>query len=194
MTKKLDSFIKADLNGTKNLKSTNRDGYMPNITTPDFLKSGVYGGLGLSSSFINAKNNYIDLTNSMLDLSVLAGYNINQYLAAESRAMLSIAYDNSIDYKSVSLFLKPQYEVFSGLDIYSLIGFGKVSMESVNSDKTKSSKTSMQIGLGANYKLKDNFKIFADYTYLGKDGNAKFNNTPVDVKSSAMTAGITYDF
>ncbi len=189
-TTTLDSFEKADNNIS--LKSHQRDGYMPDIITPDYAKSGIYGGLGLTTSNISADNLGNDV---MLDLSVVAGYNINSYLAAESRAMISIAYDNGIDYQNISLFLKPKYEAYDGLNIYSLIGVGKTKAQSFNSDETKLNKTSLQFGLGADYKLPNNFKVFADYTYLGKDSNAKYKNKkPSAIKSGAFTTGITYDF
>ena len=179
-----DNFEKADIK---------RDGYMPRLITPDSLKSGVYGGLALSAGLISYKTD-IDNDNTSLDLSLITGYNFNNYLAAEGRATISIANDNSIDYQKFSLFLKPKYELYEGFNLYSLFGVGKVKAKSVNTDSTYSSKTSVQIGIGTDYKLKDNFKFFADYTYQGENKNAKFNNQPATLKAGALTAGITYDF
>ena len=175
------------------LKSKNRDGYMPNIITPDYLKSGIYGGLGLGVGLEKFEQNGNNDNNS-LDLSLIAGYNINSYIAAESRAIISIANDNSIDYKKFSIFLKPQYEIYKDFKLYSLIGFGKVKANSINSNKTYSSKTSAQLGFGANYNIGKNFTIFADYTYLGKDKRAKYENSPSILKSSSIMTGVTYDF
>ncbi len=178
----------------KPLKVKERDGYMPNIITPEYAKSGIYGGLGLGANSFDAKTATLSHNMNMLTLSMLAGYNINEYLAAESRASISIANDNSINYDNVAIYLKPQYDVSDGLTIYSLVGFGKMTGSSALTKATKASKTSMQLGFGANYTLPNNFKIFADYTFIGKDRKAKYKNNPATIKSGAFTSGITYDF
>jgi opacity protein-like surface antigen len=192
----VDTFSMADSNNTN---SKDRSLYMPEIITPDSLKSGLYGGLGLSiSSLANDTSTALFSqkagNNRMIDLSVIAGYNFNKYIATESRFVVSAAYDNDVDFTSWGLYLKPQYEVYKDLSVYSLIGFGKLSAKNISDDKLKVSKTTTQFGIGANYKLINNFKVFADYTYLGKDSNAKFNNGKSIMKASAVTTGITYDF
>jgi len=173
-------------------KEINKNGYMPAIVTPEASKSGIYGGLALSTGYIDSEKIG---SNAMLDLSLIVGYNINEYVATEGRAIVSAGYDNGVDYKDISLFIKPKYEAYEGLNVYSLIGIGRFETQSINSDEIKSSKTSLQYGIGADYKLPNNFKIFADYTYLGKDSNAKYKNKkPSAIKSGAFTTGISYDF
>ena len=194
-----DEFTKADLNATKSIGSKDRSLYMPRIVTPDFLKSGIYGGLGLSISALSANTSPSLFSqkkgnNRMVDLSVIAGYNFNKYLSAESRALISTAYDNDVDFKSWGIFLKPKYEVYKDLNLYSLVGVGKNSAENINDNKLKMSKAALQVGVGADYKLQKNFKVFADYTYLGKDSKGKYNGNPAVMKASAITTGITYDF
>ena len=178
----------------KPLKVKTRDGYMPNIVTPEYAKSGIYGGLGLASTNLKAKSTTFSKNQNMLSLSLLAGYNFNEYLAAESRASVSIANENSINVKSLALYLKPQYAVYDGLNIYSLLGFGRFSAESALSSATDAHKTSLQLGFGADYKLPNNFKLFADYTFMGKDSKAQYKNSPASIKSGAFMSGITYDF
>ena len=194
-----DEFSKADSNATKSVGSKDRSLYMPKIITPDSLKSGVYGGLGISISSLAANTSPSFITakagnNRMVDLSVIAGYSFNQYVSAESRALVSTAYDNSVDFKSWGLFLKPKYEVYKDLNLYSLVGVGKNNAENTSDTKLNMSSASMQVGVGANYKVKKNFKVFADYTYLGKDSGGKYNNKPATMKASAITTGVTYDF
>ncbi len=171
-----------------------RDGYMPNIITPDNEKVGIYGGLSLSVDLLNAKNPYINNKNYMLGLGLIAGYNYNKYLALESRLSTSLAYDNGIDLNSWSLFLKPKYELYNNATFYSLLGFGEVNANLINSNDIKVKNKSIQLGVGADYKLGNNFKIFADYIYKGKDSNAKYYNVKTEAKSSSFTTGITYDF
>jgi len=193
----IDSFTKADINTT--ISTKDRSLYMPRIITPDNLKSGIYGGLGISISSLAANSSPSLLSdksgnNKMVDLSVVAGYNFNKYLSAESRALISTAYNNDVDFKSWGLFLKPKYEVYKDLNLYSLVGIGKNSAKNINDEKLNMSKADLQLGIGANYKLKNNFKVFADYTYLGKDSKGKYNGNPATMKASALTTGITYDF
>ena len=171
---------------------------MPDLITPDELKSGIYGGLGLAhSSLSNGSTSLFsndDGNNRMLDLAVLAGYNINEYLAAEARALISTAYEDSVDFKTWGFYLKPQYEVYKDVKVYSLIGYGVLDAKKVNSTDLKTKNGTAQVGVGADYKLGKNFKVFADYMYLGKDDEAKYNNQPATMKASAITTGITYDF
>ena len=173
--------------------------YMPDIITPEELKSGIYGGLGLSLSSLSSNGSTSLFSaekgnNRMIDLAVLAGYNINKYLSAETRALISTAYDNSIDFKSWGVYLKPQYEVYKDVKIYSLIGYGTLDASQTNQEGTKVSSAAAQVGVGADYKLGKNFKLFADYLYMGEDSNALYKNKKTAMKSSAITTGITYDF
>jgi len=196
MPKINDNFKISDLNESGN---KDRSLYMPNIITPDALKSGLYAGLGssLSSLAFNTSTSLFSPkvgNNRMIDLALIAGYNINKYIATETRFLVSAAYDNDVDFTNWGLYVKPQYEVYKDLKVYSLLGFGKLSAKNISDNTMKVSKTTAQFGVGADYKLVDNFKIFADYTYLGKDGNAKYNNRNSIAKSSAITTGVSYDF
>jgi predicted porin len=173
--------------------------YMPDIITPEELKSGIYGGLGLSLSSLSSNGSTSLFSakkgnNRMIDLAVLAGYNINKYLSAETRALISTAYDDSIDFKSWGVYLKPQYEVYKDVKIYSLIGYGTLDASQTTQEGTKVSSAVAQVGVGADYKLGKNFKLFADYLYMGEDSNALYKNKKTTMKSSAITTGITYDF
>ncbi len=192
-----DVFAKPDANST--LNSKDRSLYMPRIITPEPLKSGFYAGMGLALSSLAADTStslfsYKDKNNRMTDLSVVAGYNFNKYLSAETRALISAAYANGVDFKSLSLFLKPKYQIYKNTNIYSLIGVGKVMANSIQDTSLKSYKTSMQVGVGVDYKLKNNFKLFTDYTYLGKNRNGKYGGVKAVLRSSALTTGISYDF
>ncbi len=191
-------FITIDSNGSVNSKD--RSLYMPRLITPDELKSGIYTGFGLSISSLVADTSPSILTeknnnnNKMVALSIVTGYNFNKYIAAEARGLISVGYDDGVDFKNLGIYLKPQYEVYKDFTLYSLIGVGKISANSINDNNLKLGKTNVQLGLGANYKLRDNFKLFADYTYLGKDSNGKLNGKPTLFKASAITTGVTYDF
>ncbi len=175
-------------------KSLQRDGYMPEIVSPNSVKSGFYGGLGLGTGLNSFSSSTSKEDIKTADVAVIAGYNFNNYIAAESRASVSIANDSTVNYKKASIYLKPQYEVYSGVNLYSLLGFGNFSTKSVDSESTESSKASLQFGVGADYKLGKNFKLFADYTYLGKDDKAKYNSKAAILKSASVVTGLTYEF
>jgi len=185
-----------DLSDGNNSKRVSKytPGYMPRIITPDNLKSGVYGGLGLSGSWVDFSNSTESASNKMLDLLIVAGYNYNKYLALESRARVSAAYDNGLDVKAVSFFVKPKYDINKKIATYALIGYGQTKAKEINSNTTKGKINSAQIGIGADYKLGNNFKFFTDFIYHGKDKDAKYNNIKSIMKSSSISGGITYDF
>ncbi|NPA27438.1 MAG: porin family protein [Epsilonproteobacteria bacterium] len=178
----------------KNMSPEAKMLYMPDIITPEELKSGFYAGMGLAGSWLDIDNPSLSTSDTMLDFTIIAGYNINQYLAAESRALVSVGYDEGIDFKSWGIFLKPKYKLYKDLSVYSLLGYGKTLTKSVNSEDVRSSTTSPQIGIGANYKLPNNFKLFVDYTYFGEDEDGTYKNQPASFSSGAFTTGVTYDF
>lgn len=191
-----DAFVKADTNTTN---TKDKALYMPRLITPDELKSGVYGGLAFSLSSLAANSSpsiFFDKNgnNRMTDLAIVAGYNFNRYLATEARGMVSYTFDNGVDFKNLGIYLKPKYEVYKGVTIYSLLGVGRISAKDVHGNSLKAGETNVQLGFGADYKLPNNFKVFADYTYLGKDSKGKLNNKNAIFKASAITTGITYDF
>jgi len=169
-------------------------GYMPRIITPEGEKSGFYGGLGLSSDLLSSSSSLFSDDNYMLSLNLIAGYNYNRYIAFESRVSTSAGYDDGVDLATWSIFLKPKYELYDNMSLYSLIGVGGFDAQSINSKKLDSNKKSVQLGVGADYKLGKNFKIFADYVYLGEDKDAKIYDNPGKTKATSFTTGITYDF
>jgi predicted porin len=206
LTALLVSMVFAEGNSSKysdeeiaNMSPEEKMLYMPDIVTPDDQKSGIYAGLGLAASSLSANGSTSIFSskkdnNKMLDLAILAGYNFNEYLSAETRAIISTAYDDSVDFRSWGLYLKPQYEMYKDLKVYSLIGYGSIDAKNINSKSLRAKSGTAQVGVGADYKLGNNFKLFADYIYLGSDDSAKYNNTKAKMKSSAITTGITYDF
>jgi len=206
LTALLVSMVFADGNSSKysdeeiaNMSPEEKMLYMPDIVTPDDKKSGVYAGLGLALSSLSANGSTSIFSakkdnNRMLDLAILAGYNFNKYLSAESRAIISASYNESVDFTSWGLYLKPQYEMYKDLKLYSLIGYGNIDAKNISSKNMHVDNATAQLGIGADYKIGKNFKVFADYIYLGSDDSAKYNNAKAKMKSSAITTGITYDF
>ncbi len=190
----LFSFLYAQEDANKSLSPEEKMIYAPDIIAKGNQKSGFYAGLGLAQGLLHFDSSLMENKNYMLDLAVISGYNINEYLDAEGRVLLSIGYDNGVDYHSWGLFLKPKYEIYKNIDLYSLIGYGSFKAVGIDDKRINMKHSGVQVGIGANYKLKDNFKIFADYIYMGKDGSALYKANRGSTKSSALTAGISYDF
>jgi opacity protein-like surface antigen len=144
-------------------------------------------------------------------ISLIGGYQFNDYLAVESRITKTFFERNYSDTTSYSMFLKPQYPVTDTFSVYALVGFGKVKVEGSAGDsgfgahtdvigKTILDRTQFQWGVGISYSVIDNFSIFADYTSLAKDADiestlysydpATYHKLSVD----GVTVGILYRF
>jgi opacity protein-like surface antigen len=95
-----------------------------------------------------------------------------------------------------SLFVKPQYPVTEDFNIYALLGFGGVNIDSVTTEIVDVDDTSFQWGLGASYDITESIAIFADYTNLANDMDGYFYTstdlTQVDVDT--FNVGLTYKF
>ncbi|MEA3419429.1 MAG: outer membrane beta-barrel protein [Campylobacterota bacterium] len=169
--------------------------------------SGFYLGAGLAAvstrdatvngSFFDAKGGQDRLGN----LTFLAGYDFNRYIAAEGRFTTSIADEDIVEMSGWSLFAKPQY-AFDGSNfkIYALLGFGGVTLDSMNADYvTDVDDTAFQWGIGAAYSFGEymednNLAVFVDYTSLATDMEGIYWNGAPETDVDAITAGVTYRF
>ncbi|BAF72801.1 outer membrane beta-barrel protein [Sulfurovum sp. NBC37-1] len=144
-------------------------------------------------------------------ISLIAGYQFNDYLALETRITTTFYERNYADLTAYSMFLKPQYPVTDTFSVYGLLGFGKVKVEGSKGDsfpgahtdmigKTILDDTQFQWGIGVSYNVTDNFSIFADYTSLANDADidstlysydpAVYHKLSVD----GVTVGLLYSF
>ena len=98
---------------------------------------------------------------------VLAGVEINDYLAVEGRLTKAISDYEIKDHKPISyynaaLYLKPQYKFEFG-SVYALLGYGYSSFKFMGETVTD---TDFQYGVGGTYDVTDDLSAFADYTKL----------------------------
>jgi len=97
----------------------------------------------------------------------IAGYEINDYLAIDSRytkslSSIKIKDHKPIDYSNAAIYLKPQYKL-GDATMYGLLGYGASSVDFMKSDTVKKG---LQYGAGASYAISNNFSLFADYAKL----------------------------
>jgi len=143
-----------------------------------------------SLSFFDGENGQDRLGN----LTLLAGYNYNQYIAAEARYTTSVAYDDGMDMNAWSLFVKPQYPVSDAFSIYALLGFGGVSLDGgTNLNPMDVDDTGFQWGLGLSYAVTNNVDLFIDYTSLANDMEDVYYYG-LEYDTDALTLGMTYSF
>jgi len=163
--------------------------------------SSFYVGLGLSAVFARDAAVSLDFSTApgqdrLGNVTFQAGYNFNEYVAVEGRYTTSFTHETNIEMDGWSLFVKPQYPVTEDFNIYALLGFGGVNLDSVTTKIVDVDDTSFQWGLGASYDITENIDIFADYTNLANDMDGYFytstDQTQVDVDT--FNVGLTYKF
>ena len=137
--------------------------------------------------------------------TVLAGYQINPYVAIEGRYTLSMtdaswkdhgvdAGDDGTDLSNIAIYLKPMLPVGdTGLAIYGLLGYGQTTIE-FEGPIGKNSENGFQWGAGASYAFTDGVSVFVDYTKF-YDGDG-FDTVPsyLKVDSDSITFGVMVSF
>jgi len=164
--------------------------------TPE--KTGFYAGLAYSC--MQTTNDTPDEEYMGNGISLLAGYNINQYFAVEARytaslgdinyqaSDLGIDEDISGDLSNIGIYLKPQYAI-SMFNIYGLLGFGQLTLD----NGTSYSETGLQYGAGVSASVTDDIDIFVDYRRLYDDTGFD-NYTNGDAAGNSWSLGVNYNF
>ncbi len=162
--------------------------------------SGFYAGLGIAA--VNTRDsdlsiewfNSVERQDRLGNVTFLAGYNFNAYIAVEGRYTTSFTHDEHIEMDGWSLFVKPQYPVNENFSLYALLGYGGVTLDgSKDLGIVDVDDSSFQWGLGVNYMMTENVSFFVDYTWLANDMDGAYaggNAADVD----AFTVGINYKF
>jgi len=175
----------------------------PAIIVPmtDDSVSGFYAGLGASvASTREADINFFDVEEGQDrtgDITLVAGYDINEYVAIEGRYQFSVAEENILDKTSWGIFVKPQYPVTEDFKVYGLLGFGGLDVSGTNlaGSSIAADDTGFQWGLGASYEVYENISIFIDYLNIATGmPTTAFVTSNVDIDSDAFTIGVIYHF
>ncbi len=171
----------------------------PVVEVPAAEKN-FYVGLGLSAVSTRDADVSMDLFNGKTgqdrlgNVSFLAGYNFNEYVAIEGRYTTSIAHEDLVTMDGWSLFVKPQYPVNEDIKVYALLGFGGITLDGVNGATVDVDDSGFQWGLGAGYAMTEDFTLFVDYASLANDMDGTYYNGADKVDTDAVTVGITYHF
>ena len=162
--------------------------------------SGFYAGLGLSGvssrdaafsmDFFNVEEGQDRLGN----VTFLAGYNFNEYIAVEGRYTTTFTDEDLVEMDGWSLFAKPQYPVSEDFSVYALLGYGGVTMDGINGSGVDVDDSGFQWGLGMDYLATENISIFVDYTSLAVDMDGVYYNGALEVDADAITLGVNYLF
>ncbi|MCD6654872.1 MAG: porin family protein [Sulfurovum sp.] len=191
----------------------------PEVTVPEVVEAAPFPGafyVGLGYSYMKAESDPFmleefdnvevsegDITSNSLLL--LAGYKYNQYLGLEARYTMNLG-DPEFDYGSlpaidldgdmtnIGIYAKGMYPVTEAIDVYALLGYGQVTIDTdLFGDLSESG---FQWGLGASYAVTENIGVFADYTRLyddtGFDGLLDVEG--VDIAVDSINVGMTYTF
>ncbi len=161
--------------------------------------NGFYAGLGLTAVSVRDSDFSVDwggaseYQDRLGNVSFVAGYNFNEYIAAEGRYSMSFAHEDSIEMDGWSLFVKPQYPVSEDFSVYALLGYGGVTVDEIDGRTSDIDDSGFQWGLGVNYMVMENVSLFADYTWLtGMEGI--FYNGATEVDVDQFTIGVNYLF
>jgi len=162
-------------------------------------KSDFYAGLllsvistresGVSLNFASGTSGQVRIGNA----GILAGYDINPYVAVEARYSASIAKKDNAKMSSLSVFIKPQYPVSEELSVYGLLGYGQVKIDSKNQSNVDVSKGAFQWGLGVDYEVIADISMFVEYASLAHNIDGTFL-TADSASVDALNVGLTYRF
>ena len=123
--------------------------------------------------------------------TVLAGVEVNDYLAVEGRLTQTLGDYEVKDHKPISLtnaalYVKPQYKFELG-SVYALLGYGVSKIDFMDKTTTASG---FQYGAGASYDMSDEISLFADYTTILDGGKKISDATKLDSVSTFNVGAI----
>ncbi len=177
------------------------------IVTPVADVSPFYVGVGLVAGRYDSRclNGPVgcDGTDTSGGIMGRVGYDFNQYIGIETRAMITPISSDGAEIKHIGGFIKPMYPITNALNTYGLVGVAKTT---TSGTLRRSSVEGLAFGAGVEYDLSDDkkkdakydrefdgeadqekgFGVFADYERLYyKSGSPDLD---------AVSIGVTYDF
>ena len=174
----------------------------PKVIVPVVVEEesgNFYAGLGLTAVSVRDSDFSVDwggasrYQDRLGNISLLAGYNFNEYIAAEGRYTFSFSHESSIKMSGWSLFVKPQYPVSEDFSVYALLGYGGMDADGVNGFVTDVDDSGFQWGIGAGYMVTESVSLFADYTWLTGLEGVFYNGAP-ETDVDQFTVGVNYHF
>lgn len=174
----------------------------PVAVVPVVEVSPFYMGFGLSAVSTRDSHISLDFTSEKsgqdrtVDVSAMAGYDFNEYIALEGRYMTSMFEEDFLSRSSWGIYAKPQYPVTDDFSVYALLGYGGLRANGKARNLTHVNETGFQWGLGVSYAVSEHAEVFFDYVNIANDMDADvFLGSPfANVDSDALTLGVTYNF
>ena len=170
--------------------------------------SGFYVGGGVAA--VVARDSAVDMelfdgtttvdNDRLGNITLLAGYDFNQYVAVEGRYTTSVFDEDVTEMSGWSLFVKPQYNFDeSNFTLYGLLGYGGVTIDGTSGYFADVDDSGFQWGIGAAYSFgsymeDNNLAVFFDYTSLATEMEGVFANGALETDVDAFTLGMTYKF
>ena len=169
------------------------------------FERGFYLGGGLSAVVATSSDvsaNFFEKDKIGQDrlgnLTLLAGYDYNEYVAVEGRYTTSFTHETKVSMDGWGLYVKPQYPVSESFKIYALLGFGAVTLDGVNRYTAHVDDTGFQWGIGASYSLKrytdNDVSLFIDYVSMANEMDGLFYDGADQTDVAAVNVGLTYRF
>ncbi len=152
--------------------------------------SGFYAGAGYSYVDNDLGIAGVNLTEHQNGLTILGGYNINEYVAVEGRYTFADSTDfaNIIDVDGDlwGIYVKPQYNISNDIKVYALLGYGDV--------KSIDNGDGFQYGLGLAYGITKNVEIFGDWIRAYDDDLFSNDDAVANGTIDVFTIGANYKF
>ena len=194
---------------------------IPVVVIDEIDDTGFYLGAGISAMSSRESSVSMDIFNEKAgqdrlgNVAFQAGYIVNDYLAVEGRYAFGITDEDKVEMTSQwSIFLKPMYKFEDDEErangenyfaVYALLGYGGIEFQGINGVVANVDESGFQWGLGVsytfretshheNYKYKDSWTVYADYTNLGNDMEGLYYTGEGQVDADAFTVGLIYKF
>lgn len=160
---------------------------------------GLYVGGGLTYASTSCKCSALQTSDGLVQgqssgksygVNLRAGYDYNDYIGVEARALYTPWGDKDKTMKHYGLYLKPMAPVTDNVDLYGLLGYGKTKCDYRNIDEK-----GFAWGLGAEYSfgkktngVKEGWGVYAEYSRPLKKSGA------TTMKADVASAGMAYHF
>lgn len=165
---------------------------------------------GISSDCITNGCDTVRLKESEWGGIIRAGWEYNQYVGIEVRALRATIDSDWGETTHYGIFLKPQYPIAEQINVYGLLGYGHTEIDTINCPVPGYEYDGFTYGIGLEYDFSNDddtrdggefdrpydgnmdqetgWGLWVDYQ------NLMNNQGHANIKSNIVTFGVTYDF
>jgi OOP family OmpA-OmpF porin len=186
---------------------------IPIVVPTTFNPLPIYIGIGAIAAFISrdacpCADEGSEIEDHRYGGVVRAGWDFNQYVGIEARALKTFGSDTFSTTEHYGLYLKPQYHVADQVNVYGLLGYGRTTVDYDNGIKSSHNPSNgFSYGAGFEYDLSQDtsegnyarvfdgqgdqekgWGLWLDFQHLLN------NEGPMHTDNNIITGGITYDF